>query len=95
MIWPFAESSWVCSKILSVYGEIDVFRTDWWPGLAESGQYPGCAYYLTLWYAPQDLALRQGMFFSAASAAGAFSGLLAYGIDHMEGTAGLDGWRWM
>lgn len=45
-------------------------------GIAESGQYPGCAYYLTLWYAPEDLALRQGMFFSAASAAGAFGGLL-------------------
>ncbi|KAK5096206.1 hypothetical protein LTR24_002611 [Lithohypha guttulata] len=57
--------------------------------------YPGCAFYLTLWYAPQDLAFRQGMFFSAASAAGAFSGLLAYGIDHMDGTANLAGWRWI
>lgn len=82
-------------------------------GIAEAGQYPGCAYYLTLWvsekrvpvertrdaddlqYAPQDLAFRQGMFFSAASAAGAFSGLLAYGIDHMDGISGLEGWRWM
>lgn len=35
------------------------------------------------------------MFFSAASAAGAFSGLLAYGIDHMDGTAALSGWRWI
>jgi len=35
------------------------------------------------------------MFFSAASAAGAFSGLLAYGIDHMDGTANLAGWRWI
>ena len=24
-------------------------------GVAESGQYPGVTYYLTMWYAPQDL----------------------------------------
>lgn len=48
-----------------------------------------------MWYAPQDLALRQGLFFSAASAAGAFSGLLAYGISHMDGVSNLAGWRWI
>lgn len=75
------------------FGDLAICRV--FLGVAECGQYPGCAYYLTLWYAQEDMALRQGMFFSAASAAGAFSGLLAYGIDHMEGVAGLEGWRWM
>lgn len=47
---------------------------------AEAGLYPGIAYYITLWY-PRDRAqYRQALFFSAASVAGAFSGLLAYGI---------------
>lgn len=46
----------------------------------EAGLYPGIAYYITLWY-PRDRAqYRQALFFSAASVAGAFSGLLAYGI---------------
>jgi hypothetical protein len=27
--------------------------------------------------------------------AGAFSGLLAYLIDKMDGVGGLEGWRWM
>jgi MFS family permease len=35
------------------------------------------------------------MFFSAASVAGAFSGLLAFGIAKMEGVGGLEGWRWI
>lgn len=35
------------------------------------------------------------MFFSAASIAGAFSGLLAFGIARMDGVGGLEGWRWI
>jgi hypothetical protein len=38
---------------------------------------------------------RQGLFFSAASVAGAFSGLLAYAIVKMNGVGGYAGWRWM
>jgi MFS family permease len=49
-------------------------------GVAEAGLYPGIAYYITLWY-PRHLAqYRQAMFFSAASIAGAFSGILAWAI---------------
>lgn len=35
------------------------------------------------------------MFFSAASIAGAFSGLLAFAIGKMDGVGGLEGWRWI
>lgn len=35
------------------------------------------------------------MFFSAASIAGAFSGLLAFAIGRMDGVANLEGWRWI
>lgn len=38
---------------------------------------------------------RQALFFSAASIAGAFSGLLAFAIANMDGIAGLEGWRWI
>ncbi|KAH6607284.1 MFS permease [Trichoderma cornu-damae] len=41
------------------------------------------------------VALRQALFFSAASAAGAFSGLLAFAISKMDGVGGLAGWRWI
>ena len=64
-------------------------------GVAEAGLYPGVAYYLTMWYVRSELALRQGLFFSAASMAGAFSGLLAYAIAKMDGVGGYEGWRWI
>jgi MFS family permease len=50
-------------------------------GAAEAGLYPGVAYYLTMWYCTAEMQWRQGLFFSGASIAGAFSGLLAYGIN--------------
>jgi MFS family permease len=35
------------------------------------------------------------IFFSAATAAGAFGGLLARGIMEMRGVGGLSGWQWI
>ncbi|KAL4939119.1 major facilitator superfamily domain-containing protein [Aspergillus oleicola] len=64
-------------------------------GVAEAGLYPGIAYYITLWY-PRHLAqYRQAFFFSAASIAGAFSGILAWAIAKMDGVANYAGWRWI
>ncbi|KAI9461487.1 major facilitator superfamily domain-containing protein [Boletus coccyginus] len=64
-------------------------------GLAESGLFPGMAYYLSLWYPRAELAKRIAIFVSAAIVAGAFGGLLAYAIEQMEGIGGLRGWRWI
>jgi MFS family permease len=64
-------------------------------GVTEAGLFPGVAYYITMWYARHEAQFRQALFFSAASVAGAFSGLLAFGIAHMDGVGGLAGWRWI
>lgn len=64
-------------------------------GVAEAGLFPGVVYYNTMWYTRYEVQVRQAYFFSAASIAGAFSGLLAYGISFMDGISGLEGWRWM
>ncbi|KAL9487891.1 hypothetical protein ACSS6W_000168 [Trichoderma asperelloides] len=64
-------------------------------GVTEAGLFPGVAYYLTMWYCRHEIQFRQALFFSAASIAGAFSGLLAFAIAKMDGTAGLEGWRWI
>ncbi|KAF8876866.1 major facilitator superfamily domain-containing protein [Infundibulicybe gibba] len=63
-------------------------------GVAEA-VFPWCVYYLTMWYPRHELQFRIGIFVGAASLAGAFSGLLAYGISFMSGTRGLLGWSWI
>ncbi|KAJ6625808.1 hypothetical protein B0H10DRAFT_1942316 [Mycena sp. CBHHK59/15] len=52
-------------------------------------------FYLSLWYRRRDVASRVAIFFSAATIAGAFGGLLAYVIEKMEGIGGLHGWQWI
>jgi len=37
----------------------------------------------------------QAIFFSAATAAGAFGGLLARGLEAMDGIGGKSGWCWI
>jgi MFS family permease len=54
-------------------------------GLAEGGLFPGIAYYISLWYPRQMQAKRFAIFLSAATLAGAFGGILAYGIEHLNG----------
>ncbi|KKK20705.1 hypothetical protein AOCH_005468 [Aspergillus ochraceoroseus] len=39
--------------------------------------------------------LRIGYLFVSAALAGSIGGLFAYGIGHMDGLAGLRGWRWI
>ncbi|CAI6093584.1 unnamed protein product [Clonostachys chloroleuca] len=64
-------------------------------GITEAGFFPAATYLLTTWYCRWEYQTRVAIFFSAASLAGGFSGLLAYGIQHMDGVAGLGGWRWI
>ncbi|KAJ3906230.1 MFS general substrate transporter [Lentinula edodes] len=63
--------------------------------VAEAGLFPGVAYYLSLWYPRSALQTRIGLFFGAATLAGAFSGLFAFAISFMSGTRGLLGWSWI
>lgn len=64
-------------------------------GVAEAGLFPGVSFYLCLWYPRFAQAQRLAIFLSASSLAGAFGGLLAYAIEHMDGIAGLAGWSWL
>ncbi|KAJ5762536.1 uncharacterized protein N7511_005918 [Penicillium nucicola] len=64
-------------------------------GVAESGLFPGVVFYLSMWYKRNEQHYRVALFFSAASLAGAFGGILAWAIAHMKGVGGLNGWRWI
>ncbi|RDW58327.1 hypothetical protein BP5796_12257 [Coleophoma crateriformis] len=64
-------------------------------GVFESGFFPAAMYLLTIWYQRYEVQRRMSVVFAAAPLAGAFSGLLAYAIEHMDGIAGFGGWRWI
>ncbi|KAL1855819.1 hypothetical protein VTK73DRAFT_8461 [Phialemonium thermophilum] len=64
-------------------------------GFFEAGVFPGCSFVLTYWYSPEEVHTRMSIFYCGASAAGAFSGLLAYGIGHLDHTWGYRGWRFI
>lgn len=79
--------------IVQGYGGLVAART--MLGATEAGFFPAASYLLTTWYARFEVQTRLSIFYSAASFAAAFSGLLAFGIQHMDGIAGLGGWRWI
>ncbi|THC97914.1 hypothetical protein EYZ11_002612 [Aspergillus tanneri] len=54
-------------------------------GIAESGLFPGVVFYLSMWYKRNERHYRVALFFSAASLAGAFGGILAWVRRHGEG----------
>ncbi|ODV65149.1 MFS general substrate transporter [Hyphopichia burtonii NRRL Y-1933] len=64
-------------------------------GLFEAPLFPGISFYLSVYYTKNEFLVREAIFFSAASIAGAFSGLLAAAITQMDGLGGLAGWRYI
>ncbi|KAF8641172.1 hypothetical protein AX17_000807 [Amanita inopinata Kibby_2008] len=64
-------------------------------GVTEAGLYPGVIFYISSWYKRSELGFRVALFFSAATVAGAFSGLLAAAIAIMDGVGGKPGWAWI
>ncbi|KAK5937723.1 hypothetical protein PMZ80_009852 [Knufia obscura] len=64
-------------------------------GFFEAGFFPGCIYLISMYYKRHELQWRVNLFFCASIIAGAFSGLLAYAIAHMDGIQGYAGWRWI
>ncbi|KAK7679927.1 hypothetical protein QCA50_017087 [Cerrena zonata] len=64
-------------------------------GIFEAPLFPGISFYLSVYYTKNEFLVREAIFFSAASIAGAFSGLLAAAITQMDGIGGLEGWRYI
>jgi MFS family permease len=64
-------------------------------GIAEGGLFPGVSYFITMWYPRHECGLRMALFFSAATAAGAFGGLFARAISELDGVGGKAGWSWI
>ncbi|ORX62709.1 MFS general substrate transporter [Hesseltinella vesiculosa] len=64
-------------------------------GITEAGLFPGSLYFLSLFFTRKEQATRVALFFGSATVAGAFGGVLGYGIMQMNGVRGLAGWQWI
>ncbi|KAE8842895.1 hypothetical protein HRS9139_02192 [Pyrenophora teres f. teres] len=65
----------------------------WFLGMSESAFFPLVIYYLTTFYRRGELARRLALFYAASNIASAFSGLLAFGVFHINSK--LDSWRYL
>jgi len=60
-----------------------IFAIRFFLGIFESAMLPGVVFYLSTFYKRNELASRVGLFYAASSIAGAFSGLIAFGVFHI------------
>lgn len=80
-IWlPTLSLAWgVVATLLGVVQNYDGYLSSrFFLGVAESGLFPGVVFYLSMWYKRNEQHYRVALFFSAASLAGAFGGILAW-----------------
>lgn len=71
-----------------------LLATRFFLGALEGGLFPGIVLYLSSFYKRHSLQLRISLMFSSASLAGAFSGLLAAGIQNLH-ARNIPGWKWI
>ncbi|KAF2103771.1 MFS general substrate transporter [Rhizodiscina lignyota] len=64
-------------------------------GAFEAGFFPGIVYFITMWYRVQERSLRIAFVVAHANLAGAFGGAIAYGFGEINGSNGLQGFRWL
>ncbi|KAL4951623.1 MFS general substrate transporter [Aspergillus filifer] len=64
-------------------------------GIAMSGIYPGLTYLVSTWYTRREQQLRFAFLQSGEVAALATGYIVNYGLNLLDGRAGLEGWRWM
>jgi len=64
-------------------------------GLLEGGFIPDNILYLSYWYTGVELPIRLSFFWVAYQSTSIVSAFMAFGILHMRGVNGLEGWRWL
>ncbi|KAL6364339.1 hypothetical protein LRP88_02259 [Fusarium phalaenopsidis] len=64
-------------------------------GIFEAGFFPGCVYLISTWYSRFDMQKRYAVFYLMGTIASGLGGVLAYGLQQMDGLAGYRGWRWI
>ncbi|RIB20951.1 major facilitator superfamily domain-containing protein [Gigaspora rosea] len=83
----------ICTAAAQNFPQIMILR--FLLGTFEAGFFPGAVFYITKWYKNNEENFRISLFVSAATIAGAFSGLMSFSISTFFHEAnGLGGWQW-
>lgn len=64
-------------------------------GFVEAIFFPGALFFLSMFYNRTQFALRTAILYSGSQIGNAFGGLFAIAILQLDGTHGLEGWRWL
>ncbi|CAK3890076.1 MFS transporter [Lecanosticta acicola] len=64
-------------------------------GVAMSGVYPGLTYLISTWYPRHEQQVRFAFVQTGQLIVLATGGIVNFGLNHLNGRAGLEGWRWM
>lgn len=83
----------MCQGLTQSYGGLLAMR--FLMGIFEASLPAGSALLISIYYTKKEASLRFAWFFCFALGGSFFSGLLAYAIQHIEGTGGYQGWRWV
>ncbi|KAK5710546.1 hypothetical protein LTR17_018818 [Elasticomyces elasticus] len=82
----------LCTVGVSNFGGLVALRVIL--GAAESAFFPLVIYYQTQFYRRGELARRLAIFYAASNIAGAFGGLLAYGVFHIK-SGSIPSWKYL
>ncbi|GHJ88189.1 hypothetical protein NliqN6_4591 [Naganishia liquefaciens] len=90
ILWAIIQ---ICMGLVHTYGQLVALR--FLLGLFECGLFPGISFFLSGWYKRNEASKRISLFFGGAVMAGAFGGILGYGLSKMNGVGGKAGWSWI
>ncbi|KAF7197269.1 putative transporter [Pseudocercospora fuligena] len=64
-------------------------------GMFESCFFPSALFLVSMWYVRHEVAKRNAFFYLVGNSVGGFGGMLAYGLQQMDGLGGHAGWSWI
>ncbi|KAJ5752431.1 Major facilitator superfamily domain general substrate transporter [Penicillium odoratum] len=83
----------LCTAFIHTWREMIALRV--LLGIAMSGIYPGLTYLISTWYPRREQQLRFAFLQSGEVLGMATGNIVNFGLNHLDGRAGLAGWRWM
>ncbi|CAG8196536.1 unnamed protein product [Penicillium salamii] len=83
----------MCTAFIQTWGQMIALRI--LLGISMSGIYPGLTYLISTWYPRREQQLRYAYLQSGEVFVFATGNIVNFGLNHLNGKAGLAGWRWM